>query len=171
MGHGGGFVTGWNGGERHGCSVCGWGVSVSYETSSGTVGILADVFFGAAGFGTDGEIGNGDVCARSGGGAEEVNWSTGGGAGTCSLPVVEGEVLVDNSVTGSGGCLSPSSVDVQTVGVRATDEVVELTVRDSSTTTVGFDHVHLVGSVSVDIVVDNVRDGGICSERSHTTTS
>jgi len=38
-----------------------------FETATRSVGVFADVFLGSSGFGTDGEIGDGDICAWGGG--------------------------------------------------------------------------------------------------------
>jgi len=51
------------------------------------------------------------------------------------------------------------------------NEVCELTIFDVAASTIGFDHEHLVGGVGVNVVVNDVRDCGIGTKRSHSTST
>lgn len=141
------------------------------QAESGTVSVLAAVEDTAAGFGPDGEILNGDVGARNLGGAVQLDGATLSTVGGSTLPVVEANVGVGDTVTRDGGHTAPSGIEVESVGVAVTSEGVEGKVVDISVATVGLDHKHLVGVVGVDVAVLNIVDCNTGAERSHGTST
>jgi hypothetical protein len=91
----------------------------------------------------------------------DVDWCTNFTICTCAFPVVECEVGVEYSVAGCKGLISPVGIEIQRIGVRVADEVLEYTIRDGAVSTVGLEHHHVVRLPSVDVGVCDLRDVGV----------
>jgi hypothetical protein len=70
--------------------------------------------------------------------------------------VREGEIGVGHSASSDGGHTCPGCVDVESVGVAVAHEIVECRGLQTSGSTVGFYHHHLVAVMGVDVVVFNI---------------
>lgn len=78
--------------------------------------------------------------------------------GASSRPAGEGHVGVENAVAGDGLHGAPLGIEIEGVSVGVAGEVLESNVVDGAAAAVGFEHVHLVGALCIDVLVLDVVD-------------
>jgi hypothetical protein len=136
----------------------------SSQASSTPPSILTLVVLVTPTVGPHCEIFNRDTIAWLVGRTNDVDWCTNFTICTSALPIVECEVGVEYSVAGCKGRISPVGVQIQRIGVRVADEVLENTIWDDAVPTVGLEHHHVVRLPSVDFGVGDLRDVGVDAE-------
>jgi len=130
----------------------------SSQASSTSPSILTLVVLVTPTIGPHCEIFNRDPVTWLVGRANDVDWRTNFTICTGAFPVVECEVGVEYSVAGCKGLISPVCVEIQGVGVRVADEVLEYTIGDCAVSAVRLEHHHVVRLPSVDVGVCDLRD-------------
>lgn len=95
------------------------------QARSTTISVLALVEHFVAGLGPNVEVSSAHTVARCSGRTQELDGSTSCTIGTSALPVIECHVVEKHSISRIGGNGAPVAVDVEGVGVRVSDEVVE----------------------------------------------
>lgn len=171
VGHRVGLVAGGRGGQRGGGGRVAAAGAARLQAGALAVAGLAAVEDAVARLGPHGEVGDGDVGAGGAVGAGDLDGAALGAVGAGALPVVEGDVGEGDAVTALLGHGGPVLVDVERVGVRLADEVLEDDVGHGAAAAVGLDHHHLVGLVGVDVTVLDVRDIRVLSQRAESTAA
>ena len=72
-----------------------------------------------------------------------------------------------HAITRCRALTTPILVDIQPVCRPSRDKVLEQHVPDITRATIGFDHEYLVATISINISVNDVLDGGVSSERAN----
>ena len=123
------------------------------ETSSRAISVLTHVLDGIALVASNSKVIDLHVSAGDVSGAVEFDGSSLMAIGAGSGPAGEGHVGVENTVAGDGLHGAPLGIEVEGVGVGVASEVLESNVVDGAAAAIGLEHVHLVRTLGVDVVV------------------
>ena len=125
--------------------------TVSITPSIGTLVVLC-----ANGISPHGKISDNDVGTWVRGWAVHIKRCSLNTNRVVTLPVIEGDAVVQDAVTCDRADRGPVRIEVEAVSIVVSNEVVERDLGDTAVSAVGLQHDHLVAVDGIDVIVLNL---------------